>query len=63
MLPGDSGGAVLDADGRLIGINSAVQYLVPMETAFFIDSEGSRPRVAMLEQIIRLDRQRLRGDH
>lgn len=62
LQPGDSGGAVLDAQGRLVGINSAVEYLVPMETAFFIDSEASRPNLSKLREIIRLDRQQLRGD-
>lgn len=58
LLPGDSGGAVLDADGRLVGVNSAVEYLMPMETPIFIDSEASRPNLSELERIIRLDRQR-----
>jgi len=58
LKPGDSGGAVLDARGNLIGINSAVEYLVPMETAFFVDSEASRPNIRELNRIIRLDRER-----
>lgn len=57
LKPGDSGGAVLDGRGNLIGINSAVEYLVPMETAFFVDSEASRPNIRELERIIRLDRE------
>ncbi|MGC4015466.1 MAG: serine protease [Luteolibacter sp.] len=56
LQPGDSGGPVLDANGDLIGINSAVEYLVPMETAFFIDSECSRPNVRSLAAIIERDR-------
>ena len=56
LQPGDSGGPVVDAYGRLIGINSAVEFLVPMETAFFIDSEGNRPNTRLLEGIIRRDR-------
>lgn len=60
LKPGDSGGAVLDAGGKLIGINSAVEYLVPMETAFFVDSEASRPNIQELMRIIRLDRERMR---
>jgi S1-C subfamily serine protease len=56
LKPGDSGGAVIDARGRLIGINSAVEYLVPLETAFFIDSEANRPSIRKLAQVILKDR-------
>lgn len=56
LQPGDSGGPVVDAYGRLIGINSAVEFLVPMETAFFIDSEGNRPNTLFIEGLIRRDR-------
>lgn len=58
LKPGDSGGAVVDADGLLVGINSAVEFLVPMDTAFFVDSEGCRPNVRQLEALIRSDRAR-----
>ncbi len=58
LQPGDSGGPVVDANGGLIGINSAVEFLVPMETAFFVDSEGNRPNVRKLEAIIQNDRAR-----
>lgn len=58
LQPGDSGGAVVDAYGSLIGINSAVEFLVPMETAFFVDSEGNRPNVHGLESLIARDRSR-----
>lgn len=56
LQPGDSGGPVMDARGYLIGVNSAVEFLVPMETAFFIDSEGNRPNVRQLGAIIARDR-------
>ncbi len=56
LQPGDSGGAVLDARGRLIGINSAVEFLVPLETAFFIGSEGNRPSIDRIAQVILKDR-------
>lgn len=56
LQPGDSGGPIVDAYGRLVGINSAVEFLVPMETPFFIDSEGSRPNVRMIERVIQKDR-------
>lgn len=56
LQPGDSGGPVITAKGELVGINSAVEFLVPMETAFFIDSECNRPNVRTLEALIERDR-------
>ena len=61
LQPGDSGGPVVDAYGHLVGINSAVEFLVPMETAFFIDSEGSRPNIGKIEGLIQGDRAHRRG--
>lgn len=58
LQPGDSGGPVVDAYGMLVGINSAVEFLVPMETAFFVDSEGNRPHVRSLMALIEADRRR-----
>jgi S1-C subfamily serine protease len=60
LQPGDSGGPVVDAYGGLVGINSAVEFLVPMETAFFVDSEASRPNPAMIQSLIENDRARNR---
>ena len=56
LEPGDSGGPVVDAQGLLVGINSAVEYLIPLETAFFIESEANRPNVARLMRLIADDR-------
>jgi len=56
LQPGDSGGPVVDAHGDLVGINSAVEFLVPMDTAFFVDSEGSRPNTRMIDDLIKRDR-------
>lgn len=61
LQPGDSGGPVVDAHGGLIGINSAVEFLVPMETAFFVDSEGNRPNTRKIDAIIEGDRAKQGG--
>lgn len=61
LLPGDSGGPVVNARGDLVGINSAVEFIVPLETAFFIDSECVRPNTKTIERLIREDR-RKRGE-
>jgi S1-C subfamily serine protease len=61
LQPGDSGGPVVDAYGSLVGINSAVEYLVPLETAFFVDSEANRPSVRKIMEIVRKDRARQRN--
>lgn len=58
LLPGDSGGPVVNATGQLVGINSAVEFLVPLETAFFVDSECSRPNTRLIGKLIREDRAR-----
>ena len=58
LEPGDSGGAVIDARGQLVGVNSAVEFLVPLETAFFIESEANRPNVRALQRLIEADRRR-----
>ncbi len=63
LQPGDSGGPVTDAYGALIGINSSVEFLVPMETAFFVDSEASRPNTRMIDALLRKDRARNNRPH
>ncbi|MCX6880476.1 MAG: serine protease [Verrucomicrobia bacterium] len=61
LQPGDSGGPVVSASGGLIGINSAVEFLVPMDTAIFVDSEGNRPNTRLLDDLIKCDRRRNSG--
>ncbi|MEI6655833.1 MAG: serine protease [Verrucomicrobiota bacterium] len=61
LQPGDSGGPVVDASGNLVGINSAVEFLVPVDTAFFVDSEGQRPNTRMIDDLIKRDRLRNMG--
>jgi len=56
LEPGDSGGAVVDGRGLLVGVNSAVEFLVPLETAFFIESEANRPNVGKMMKRIDTDR-------
>ena len=58
LLPGDSGGPVVNAVGSLVGINSAVEFLVPLEAAFFVDSECVRPNTRLIEKLIQRDRAR-----
>ena len=60
LQPGDSGGPIVNSYGQLVGINSAVEFLIPMETAFFIESEGRRPNTRSIDSLIRADRARLR---
>ncbi len=56
LEPGDSGGPVIDAYGNLIGVNSAVEFLIPLETAIFIDSEGVRPNIQKIRELVQRDR-------
>lgn len=56
LKPGDSGGPVVDAFGNLVGINSAVEFLIPLETAIFMDSEGNRPSIRKITAMIKRDR-------
>jgi S1-C subfamily serine protease len=58
LRPGDSGGPILDCQSRLIGVNSSVEFLVPMETPIFAESHGSRPNIAHLMKTIQRDRRR-----
>jgi S1-C subfamily serine protease len=58
LQPGDSGGPILDARAQLIGINSSVEFLIPMETPIFTESSGVRPNVGKVMKIIANDRRR-----
>ena len=59
LAPGDSGGAVLDSSGRLLGINSAVKYRMPGRR--FMDTEVTRPNLRKLSRVIEVDRSRPSG--
>jgi S1-C subfamily serine protease len=39
ILPGDSGGAVMDAQGRLVGVNSRIYYIGPSHMAAAVPVE------------------------
>jgi S1-C subfamily serine protease len=58
LQPGDSGGPILDARAQLIGINSSVEFLIPLETPIFTESSGVRPNIPKLMKIIAQDRRR-----
>ncbi len=58
LVPGDSGGPILDNNARLIGVNSSVEFLVPMETPIFTESHGVRPNVRHILKTIERDRRR-----
>ncbi len=58
LQPGDSGGPILDARAQLIGINSSVEFLIPLETPIFTESSGVRPNVRKVMKIIENDRRR-----
>lgn len=58
LQPGDSGGPILDARAQLIGINSSVEFLIPLETPIFTESSGIRPNILKLMKIIDQDRRR-----
>lgn len=58
LRPGDSGGPILDCEARLIGVNSSVEFLIPMETPIFTESHGTRPNISHLMKIIERDRRK-----
>jgi S1-C subfamily serine protease len=58
LQPGDSGGPILTGRAQLIGVNSSVEFLIPMETPIFTESHGSRPNIRQLMKIIAADRRR-----
>ena len=58
LQPGDSGGPILTSRAQLIGVNSSVEFLIPMETPIFTESHGSRPNIRQLMKIIAADRRR-----
>jgi len=53
---GDSGGAVVDLEGRLLGINTRVLSSNPEDLSSFVKSAAVRPNVSLLEKIIAQDR-------
>lgn len=56
LRPGDSGGPIVDTKGKLVGINSQVEYLTPLDSKIFIDSVGVWPNAGKIQSIIQKDR-------
>lgn len=56
LMPGDSGGPVVDSSGKLIGINSAVNLQGSGSNTRFLHSIGVRPNTGQIDRIIRADR-------
>ncbi len=53
---GDSGGAVMNSAGELVGIHSHFKSLSSLHSIYFKDSVSIRPLVPFIQKIIRSDR-------
>ncbi len=54
--PGDSGGPIVDSNGQLVGVNSAVQVRGSGKNTTFVNSVGVRPSITKITQLIQSDR-------
>jgi S1-C subfamily serine protease len=58
LMPGDSGSALLTSKGELLGINVATMSINSERNGLMQMSRTLRPRVSMIEEIVRVDRSR-----
>lgn len=56
LMPGDSGGPIVDPNGKLIGINIVSEVFYYMQNPIFINSVGIRPSPEKITNIINKDR-------
>lgn len=63
VAPGDSGGPVLNAHGRLLGVNSQI-YVVPLlkrNQVWFYNASAYSPNPSWLQEVIEQDRRKMKA--